>query len=67
MDPNAVLRKLRALSELIITGMAEGDYEYLEDLAEELAESVMALDGWIMKGGFLPEDWESSSTTRSLV
>lgn len=46
-DPNEALRELRHLIEI------NGE----EDYSEEIAEKFQALDEWLSKGGFLPEDW----------
>ena len=57
MDPNANLREQIALAEKILTssGATFGD-------SERLAELVLALDGWIKKGGFVPLDWTPPQT-----
>lgn len=47
MDPNATLKELR---ELLKRGMRP-DLERARELFE-------ALDEWILKGGFLPDDWK---------
>lgn len=52
MDPNAALANLRTMVK-----------EALDDPAAEvslveLAEQFNALDHWIEKGGFLPDDWK---------
>lgn len=55
MDPNANLNESLALANAIIDG---NDYVDAGE-AERLAELVVALDDWIRKGGFLPDDWRS--------
>lgn len=57
MDPNAALKRITELSEDIIQGDNTLDYESLRQRAEELAETVIGLDEWISKGGFLPTAW----------
>lgn len=57
MDPNAALKRIIELSEEIIQGDNTLDYESLRQRAEELAETVIGLDEWISKGGFLPTVW----------
>ena len=52
MDPNATLATLRTLT----TDALHGN----EVDAFELAEAFDALDGWIGKGGFLPDAWQRS-------
>ena len=66
MDPNATLAQLRELSKLVLPDEANA-LDASEDLADafndatdrlaELANLFEALDGWIMKGGFLPKEW----------
>jgi hypothetical protein len=46
MDPNTALENCRK-------AIREGD-------AELLGTSFDALDGWLMKGGFLPKDWQDA-------
>lgn len=55
MDPNETLTKLRDLiGEIFETNEADDD---CTDMAVEMAELFDALDGWIIKGGFLPDAW----------
>lgn len=49
MDPDAALTELLELAEI----GAEGD----EVDAARMAELVLALDGWICRGGFCPARW----------
>jgi hypothetical protein len=58
MDPNAVLARLRAL----FRGLDDGS-SYDDALAtiEEAQQSFEALDGWLSKGGFLPEAWRNKT------
>jgi hypothetical protein len=51
MDPDETLREMRAMVQSIL---AAGDSE---PVALELAEKVDALDGWLRRGGFLPQEW----------
>lgn len=51
MDPNETLRIIRELIQ------EQKDNEYIW----ELAEHVNALDGWLSRGGWLPEAWASDS------
>ena len=59
MDPDAALRRIIELAERAVDADPGKlpDYETVLDLATELAETVLGLDEWIRKGGFLPEDW----------
>lgn len=52
MDPNANLEAQREIANRIVNGD-----EWSRRDAERLAELVLALDGWIHGGGFLPEAW----------
>jgi hypothetical protein len=67
MDPSTNLQEQMHLARKILQIVDEcpedGSFttEQLEDLAEHaprLAELVMALDGWLRRGGFLPERWQ---------
>jgi len=65
MDPNAALARVRdayaRLNALFDHADRESlDTDQLEALwinACDLAESTEALDEWLAKGGFLPQDW----------
>lgn len=53
MDPDACLKEMLDTADEIASagdGMAEA-------LGGDLADLVLALDGWLSKGGFLPERW----------
>jgi hypothetical protein len=56
MDPNANLLEQKQIARRL----ANGDYgdDTAEDLGARLAELVLALNMWISRGGFLPEDWQ---------
>jgi len=60
MDPNACLTELLRLSEQIQEVIDEDEPidsgAAIADL-DRVTELVMALDGWITGGGFLPERW----------
>lgn len=57
MDPNVTLQELRALiSERAQVDDAEGTGKR-ERLAEAIIERFEALDQWLTKGGFAPNDW----------
>lgn len=51
MDVNATLAEIRALVRAEESG--EGD-------ATRLAELVAALDAWLTRGGFLPDEWDAA-------
>lgn len=50
MDPNENLKQQLQMAKDILDGVHF-------DQEGELAELVLALDEWIMGGGFLPTDW----------
>ena len=52
MDPNANLDEQLRLANKILRSDKWTDAD-----AERLAELVEALDGWIDRGGFLPQHW----------
>jgi hypothetical protein len=73
MDPNANLREQRELAKEILhiqdncSAFGEFTYNQEQDLiqhAQRLAELVEALDGWIKKGGFLPDNWQVAQKGR---
>lgn len=51
MDPDAALKQIR---ELLYS------YPCRDFDAQELVEAVDALDGWLSKGGFLPQAWSQN-------
>lgn len=51
MDPNEALRRIRGLVGAVL------DHSPREWQPRELAEQVQALDNWLSRGGFPPEDW----------
>jgi hypothetical protein len=50
MDPTANLAEQLALAETLLE-------ESIGDDADRLAELVLALHEWIVKGGFFPDQW----------
>lgn len=62
MDPVANLNEQRQLSQEILAMMEEAeqcgfspsDYQKLEGASARLAELVLALDQWMIRGGFSP-------------
>jgi DNA-directed RNA polymerase specialized sigma subunit len=62
MDPNENLKRQRELVKEIQEENAKQyeDQEILASCAVELAELVEAMDEWISKRGFLPNDWSQS-------
>lgn len=60
MDPTANLKEQRELAARLLDGIGCHDYSNLGDYeadVDRLCELVQALDGWIRRGGFLPEQW----------
>lgn len=56
MDPNEALKEMRRLrGELFANGEP-----YDQDTVRMLIEAEDALDVWLSKGGFLPDDWKAS-------
>jgi hypothetical protein len=49
MDPNETLERMVQSANEVVVGDGKG---------ERLAELVLAMDGWLRKGGFLPKDWQ---------
>lgn len=56
MDPNAALAKAR---EALVRFEEAYREQTTEEIiaAEDLADAFEALDGWLSRGGFLPEGW----------
>lgn len=60
MDPNETLRLLR----LTVAQMrVDESPEIRKAHADEIAEYVEALDGWLSGGGFLPDAWLAGRET----
>lgn len=59
MDPNANLEEQLELATFLAESDSTDATERL-DVAVRLADLVLALDGWIRKGGFLPGKWKTS-------
>jgi hypothetical protein len=58
MDPNRTLAELLAHAAAVLKVSDEdGDMRPFWDEVERTAELIQALDGWIAKGGFLPDRW----------
>jgi hypothetical protein len=58
MDPNANLKEQLEISKRIIKASEKGKFSGTAD-TERLAELVVALDEWIVGGGFLPKQWRT--------
>ena len=61
MDPNETLRVLRrALQDY---GETDAAAPIDAEVADELYVAANALDTWLSRGGFLPQDWAPNSST----
>jgi hypothetical protein len=56
MDPNENIEQQRTLVCRIIAARDRGEEPDAAD-ATALADLVVELDGWVMRGGALPDDW----------
>lgn len=56
MDPDANLGELLALARGLVDLDPSDATEYVGEV-NRLSELVLALDEWIVKGGFLPARW----------
>lgn len=54
MDPNTCLDEIRDLVDDVQNTYGFND----EAIAVQLAQKIVALDGWLNRGGFLPKDWQ---------
>ena len=54
MDPNVALHDLR---EAVNEAANPDQYTDMEIVAEKITEAFDALDGWLSRGGALPEEW----------
>lgn len=65
MDPDSALARITELASRIIDGGPERlEWSALLAASEELAESVVALDEWLRRGGFPPKAWSNSRGSR---
>ena len=67
MDPNQALADAREAVARIDALEAEGaeagqnDIEAISDVTNDAMEHYRALDEWISKGGFLPDEWRTAA------
>jgi len=59
MDPNAALETLRATIADMRAAEDSGATPDYASAATVLADAADALDGWITRGGFLPDAWRN--------
>lgn len=58
MDPNATLDEMRTLAKRISAAYDDEEGNGVDqDDANQLAELVEAMDGWLKGKGFLPKEW----------
>lgn len=59
MDPNANLEEMNELAEAVLNDdeMAVARWGSKEEQLNRLAELVVAMDDWIVGGGFIPDKW----------
>jgi hypothetical protein len=65
MDPNANLEEQRRIAIHIIEAIDAGQVPQEADV-DRLAELVLALDGWLRSGGFLPASWARRGADKQL-
>jgi hypothetical protein len=63
MDPNANVKEQLIIAQRLLDyqdGKLDNDYGDVDASIDgaRLAELVLALDGWINNGGFLPQNWQ---------
>lgn len=59
MDPDRVLSRITDLAERIVSAAPQGmEWSTLVSRTEELAETILSLDEWLRRGGFLPQPWK---------
>jgi len=64
MDPNATLDEILSLSANILFKLDNNQPIDVDD-AERLSELTIALNNWIVGGGFLPDKWEEARIQNS--
>jgi hypothetical protein len=71
VDPKACLEEILSRAQSIQQRQSEGYKKWqiknhIED-GERLAELVIALNGWLTKGGFLPQPWQDGQEQKRLA
>jgi hypothetical protein len=56
MDPDANLAELRRIATRVLAAPSIEEIDCAD--AERIADLVDALDGWLSRGGFLPDAWK---------
>jgi hypothetical protein len=64
MDPDAALEELLRLVDLV-NGESDAEIDLRTDCRDisQIAELLLALDGWLSAGGFLPRRWKRAART----
>jgi len=73
MDPNRTLQIMREVTKQIITSFLDNDSyapgeevdddAIFQDAVNTLIETSQALDNWLSKGGFPPDEWKPIEIT----
>lgn len=58
MDPNETLKRILSLAAERLDDDQDLSNDEVYSLSYDLADLISGLDGWLSKGGFLPERWE---------
>lgn len=62
MDPDQTLDDLREAAQRARKYIAIGGFDYAaEKIVDELTNSFDALDDWLSRGGFMPNDWNPAN------
>ena len=52
MDPDACISEAIEIATSVVSG------KYEEEQVQRLGELILAIDGWMSKGGFPPKRWD---------
>lgn len=55
MDPIKTIQAIREHTLAVFMHLTASEYVAAQDEASNLAEAITSLDGWMKRGGFLPE------------
>jgi len=59
MDPDAALARLRAAVIAWVKAQESNSHEAGCEAASDAIHAIVALDGWLSTGGFLPTAWRA--------
>jgi hypothetical protein len=65
MDPNAALKEIREIIKEA-DDCLNSEEELVAFNFSRLVDLIDGLDGWISKGGFLPDDWTGKEKNKVL-